>query len=155
MSTFTIREESADEALQAIFSLLPSHYEEVAVNKEHIKLNPDYEAYRNLYEAGNMTIMVARDDRNNAAIGYCIFFLTPHIHYKDKIYANNDIIYVHPNYRHCKLADNMLKMSEERLRQLGVSVMLLHMKVDHPFDELCLSNGYSEMEKLWYKYIGD
>ena len=64
------KEETYSQVIDEIKPLLEDHWEEIALNKEVIKLNPNYEMYEKLCNAGVMRIVTARDD--GKLIGYCI-----------------------------------------------------------------------------------
>jgi hypothetical protein len=67
--------------------LLEKHWEEIALNKDVIKLNPDWDAYADLEDAGILKIFTARSD--GKLIGYFVVFVKAHIHYKDHLRGIN------------------------------------------------------------------
>lgn len=149
----TYQVERLEDCLEELKPILKAHWEEVALNKDKIKLNPDYERYLALDKAGALHTVIARD--NDKLIGYYISFISYHIHYADNIYAMNDVIYIDPSYRKGTVAYRLLKFAEMKLKELGVDVMMLHMKTEHPFDRLCEGVGMKKVESIYSKYIGD
>lgn len=139
--------------LDELKPLLTLHWEEVALNKDKIKLNPDYDAYLQMEKQGMCHTVVVRDD--DKVVGYFICFIVNHMHYKDHKWALNDILFIHPDYRGGKIAYKMFKFAEEKLKALGVSVIQLHMKTDFPFEPLAKACGYNKMEYNYSKFIGD
>ena len=139
--------------LEELKPILHLHYEEVAENKDKISLNPDYDKYLAMDAAGILHTVLARDGEK--IIGYFICFVTPHIHYKDHLFASNDILFIHPDYRKGRAGIGLFKFAEQDLKAKGVSVLIIHMKVKHPFDPLCIKLGYTNIERLYSKYIGD
>ena len=130
-----------------------SHWEEVAANKEKVDFNPDYDKYKVIEDTGSLHIVTAR--KEGVLIGYFVSFLTPSIHYKDHVFALNDVLYVAEKYRGGSVAFKMFIFAESHLKKLGVSVIFIHMKVYAPFDKLCLKLGYTNVERSYSKYIGD
>ena len=71
--------------------LFPEHYEELCVTKD-FPYEPDYEAYRRIGAAGMLRCITCRAD--GELIGYIIFIVTPHLHYKSCVTAQEDIYFV-------------------------------------------------------------
>ena len=146
------REESFTNVKDDIKPLIEKHWEQIALNKDKIKLNPDWEAYQSLYMSGNLKIYTARDD--GELVGYFIVGVSPNIHYKDHLFATCDIIYVKPDKRAGMTGFKLSKFAEARLKELGVSVININTKVHAPFDSLMERMSYNLIERLYSKYIG-
>lgn len=131
--------------------LFVEHWHEVAMYQDHIELDVDKERYQQLEELGLIQTVIARDA--GRIVGYSVEIVAPHLHYKGDKYAINDIIYLDPEYRHGGYADQMLGFVESELRKDGVSVHILHMKVNIPFEGLALRNGYGKAEYTYSKLI--
>lgn len=133
--------------------LLTKHWEDIALNKEKIKLNPDWEVYENLEKTGNLGLYTARKD--GKLIGYFVVIATNHIHYKDHIFAANDIIYIDPDYRKGLTGLKLIKFVENDLKSIGVSVLTINTKVHMPFDILMERMKYNLIERTYSKYLGE
>ena len=72
------QEETYDSVIDEIKPLLEGHYQEIANNRDVIKLNPDYEIYKRFCELGQIRIVTARAD--GELVGYCIVVVRPHLH---------------------------------------------------------------------------
>lgn len=153
MSNVVYKTEVLDECLEEMKPLLEKHWEEIALHKDKIELNPDYESYYDIEETGSLHIVTAR--KLGKLIGYFISFINPHLHYKDHYFAINDILFVSPAYRNSSVGKEMFKFAEEELAKEGVSVLMMSMKTHAPFDHLCESLGYSNVERTYSKYIGE
>ena len=62
------KEEGYDDVINEILPLLEGHWQEIALNQDTIKLNPDYEQYKVLFKAGAMRMVTARED--GELVGY-------------------------------------------------------------------------------------
>jgi GNAT superfamily N-acetyltransferase len=113
-------------------SLIEMHWDEIALNQEKIKLNPDWEAYHNLEVQDKLKIFTARED--GLLVGYFVVIVATNIHYKDHLFASNDIIYLHPDYRKGMTGVKLIKFAEKCLSEDGVSVMTINTKIHKPFD---------------------
>ena len=82
----TYKTATVEECFDDIQKLFENHYEELSVTKQY-KLNPDYDVY--LQNSGRIRIVLCKDE--DAIIGYIVFFVAPHLHYKDCLMAIEDI----------------------------------------------------------------
>lgn len=153
MSNVTYQIEKLSNVLSEMKPLLQKHWEEVALHKDVIKLNPDYDEYQELEDAGVVRIATARD--GEALIGYFITMSQPHLHYKDHIYAVNDILYLSEEYRGADTAVGLFQFAEKDLKDLGVDVLIISMKTAKPFDALCEALGHTNVERTYSKFIGE
>ena len=149
MITFKV-EDFAD-VMEELKPMFEEHWHEVAVYQDKIDLSPDYDKYCGLPDDSLVTV-IAREE--GKAVGYSIYFVSPHIHYKDHLYAVNDIVFVDPEYRHGKTAPDMLDYAEAYLVELGCSVVTMHMKKHIPFESLMDYLEYDRIETIYTKYIG-
>jgi hypothetical protein len=133
--------------------LLNSHWEEIALNKEKIKLNPDWDAYQSLEEQGKLKIFTARDDEQ--LVGYFVVIVGTNIHYKDHLFAANDIIYLSPKHRKGFTGIKLIKFAEKCLKNDGVSVLTINTKVHQPFDKLMDFLKFRKIERVYSKYLGE
>ncbi len=133
--------------------LLEDHWKEIAMFKDKISFSPDYEKYLILQDMGALHVVVVRDE--GKIVGYFVSFIQPHIHYKDNIFAINDILYVDPSYRGGTVAYRMFKYAKKELKKIGVSVLMVHMKTKYPFEKLCESLGMDKEEFVYSVYLGD
>jgi GNAT superfamily N-acetyltransferase len=147
----TYQQESLATCANDAKDLLHSHWEEVAVNKDVIKLNPDWDAYYNLEEVGILKIFTARSD--GVLVGYFVVLCRTHIHYKDHIFAANDILYLHKDYRKGFTGAKLMKFAEKCLQEDGVSVLVVNTKRHKPFDSLLEWLGYKHVENVYSKLL--
>mgnify|MGYP000182766692 CR=1 FL=1 len=146
LEDFYVVKEEVDE-------LFYKHWEEIALNKDKIKLNPDWSFYELLYAEGLLGVYTVRKDKH--LVGYFIVVAKPHPHYKDHTFAVNDIIYIDPDYRKGLVGLKLIKFVEEDLKSKGVSVLAVNTKVHKPFDAVLKRLGFENTERLYTKYIGE
>ena len=136
-----------------IQELLKLHWQEIALNKEKIKLNPDWDAYEELERRGALKISTSR--KNGELIGYLDVLCSKNLHYKDHVFASNDVIYLHPDHRKGFTGIKLIKFAERCLKEDGVSVLAINTKVHRPFDKVLEFLGFNLTERLYSKYLGD
>jgi hypothetical protein len=111
--------------------LIELHWDEIALNKDSIKLNPDWDAYSNLEKQSKLKVFTARED--GLLVGYFVVVLGTNIHYKDHTFANNDV--------------------EKCLKEDGVSVLTINIKVHKPFDKVLERLKFKHIERVYSKYL--
>jgi len=133
--------------------LLEEHWEDIALNKDKIKVNPDWDTYYLLEDQGKLKIFTARLE--GKLIGYFVVIVAPHIHYKDHLFACNDLIFVSKEYRKGRTGLKLIKFAEKYLKEDGVSVLNINTKNHKPFHSLMKFLGYNSIETVYSKYLGD
>lgn len=134
-----------------IQDLLKSHWQEIALNKDFIHLNPDWDQYEEAEKAGQLQIFTAREGKR--LVGYFVTTTAKSLHYKDHVFATNDVIYLHPDYRKGLAGWHLLKTAEKYLRQDGVSLLFVNTKIHKPFDVLLTRLGYNHIENVFSKRL--
>lgn len=142
---FTHRRETWDEMVDDIKPLLHDHWEELALYKDDIPLDPDFEQYRAIYDAGILRPYGTR--LNGKLIGYALFTVTQrHPHYKHR-WAINDIIFIHPDHRNFGCGSGLFDCFEKELNSWGPVVIHITGKTDHPeLAMLLTARGYGHVE---------
>lgn len=138
---------------EEVNELFQKHWEEIALFKDRMKLNPDWDFYTALYEQRQLGLYTAR--KGKKLIGYFVVIAKSHPHYKDHLVAVNDIIFVDPEYRKGLTGYKLIKFAKENLKELGVSVLAVNIKVHKPFDKLLERLGFVNTERLYTVYLGD
>ncbi len=132
-------------------TLLPLHWEEIALNRDKIKLDVDWDAYQSIRDRNALHVLTVRDD--SKLIGYHICIVTPHLHYKSTLHALTDVYYILPEYRKGMTGIKMFKELEKSLRSLGVKKVFtgtkMHLDMGRIFEHL----GYNQAEKMYSKYL--
>lgn len=147
----TYQQESLVTTKEDARPLLEQHWEEIALNKDTIKLNPDWDAYADLEDAGVLKIFTARLD--GQLIGYFVVFVKEHLHYKDHLFAYNDILFLTKEYRKGFTGAKLMKFAEKCLKEDGVSVVIVNTKRHKPFDVLLNWLGYKHIENIYSKVL--
>lgn len=150
---FKYQREDFYKVKKEVDELFYNHWEEIAVNKDKIKLNPDWSFYEAIYNTGNLAIYTVRKDEE--LIGYFVVIAKPHPHYQDHLFAVNDIIYLAPEHRKGLVGYKLIKFAENDLKKMGISVLVVNTKVHKPFDPLMERLGFNLVERVYSKYIGE
>lgn len=141
--------ERVQDVREEVMPLLLAHWEEIALNKETVPLDIDWDAYKRIEDKGLYSATTARD--NGKIIGYFAYFIVPNFHYKSLKVAEGDIFYLQQNYRNGLLGARLLAESEKNVKKLGVNKIIN--KVKHHFKN---DNGLGVgvlFERMGYKTI--
>lgn len=148
----TYQEDSFYDILQSeLKPLLDLHWEEIALDKEAIKLDPDFDTYLSMEESGMLSTITVRDD--GRLIGYQLAILTHNMHYKSSYEALVDIYYIHPDYRKGRVGIKLFKFCEEVYRAKGINKISTSCKLHHDIGSVFLYLKYKEIERVFSKLI--
>jgi len=148
------REERAEDLVDEIKLHIHNHWEEVEQYKDKIKLNPDFNKYIELDNLGMLHVVTARREQDLKLIGYFISVIMPPLHHKDHLFAVSDIIYIAPEYRGKLLGLKLIKYTEKKLKEKGVSVLNITMKTHASFEKILERIDFNKQEITYTKYIG-
>jgi GNAT superfamily N-acetyltransferase len=122
--------ETLDDTKGECDELIAAHWREIAVWQD-IPLDPDWVAYDSLSKAGMLAIYTVRTEEEKL-VGYAVFVLRKHTHYKGHSWAMNDIVFVHPDYRDGRIGRRLAKFWEQDLKNRGINVVHVNVKTAHP-----------------------
>ena len=94
-------------------ALAEREYAEVG-QKDLDALNVDWARYRELDAAGKIATFIARRDR--VIVGYAVFVVQTHIHYRNALVAANSAVYVAPEARAGRVVLKLLRYAEIGLK---------------------------------------
>ena len=147
--------EYRQEILQTAFSdaleLFKLHWDEVALNKDFIELNPDYNAYLECEQNENLKIFTAREGEE--LVGYFAVIVTRSLHYCDHKFATNDVIFMHKDHRKGMASIKLIKFAIECLREDGVSLLMMNTKVHKPYDIVLKRLKFEHIENVYSKRL--
>ena len=141
----------SDKLIGEVQPLIELHYEELTLHKQVVKLDPDWNRYKSLADQNMITIITARD--KGILIGYSLFFVNSHIHYKNNIMANNDVLYLHPDYRQGRTGLKLIRKCEQVLQEQQVDKIVWHVKYAKDFRQILYRLGYEDEDALVGKII--
>jgi GNAT superfamily N-acetyltransferase len=139
--------EPYSEVINEMRLMYPAHWAEVAINKDLVGLNPDYDRYSELDGQGLLHLVTARS--NGDLVGYHLMIVTRHLHHKDSLSAISDITYLKPKYRKGMTGVKFLKYAFDGLRDMGVKCIHTSCKVNHDFGKILERLGFKEEERLY------
>jgi len=133
--------------------LYPAHYEELALDKDKVPLDIDYERYEALDAANILLVVTLRDE--GRLVGYFMGFLMPHLHYRTCLTMAMDIFWTHPDIRGGMEGVRLFREVEQEAKRRGAHRLYygskLHKDCSRLFDYLKMT----PVETYYSKWIGD
>jgi hypothetical protein len=134
-------------------ALLAEHYEELARNKEVIKLAPNWEGYEGLERVGRLYTLSVWDD--GEMVGYSVFMFGTSLHYRETSYASNDVLFLKASHRAGITGVKLIRECERQLAKLGVKKIFWRVKYGTVMEKLLPRMGYEPEEHTLAKLLGE
>lgn len=152
MQMYKTQQETYNQVIDEIKPLLHEHWLEIALNKDTVLLDPDYELYQLLEVKGMLHITTIRDE--GKLIGYAIYVISPNIHYKSLKVAESDIFFLKKDYRNMGVGKQLLIHAEKHLVSLGVNKIINRVKLNTDAGYVFEIMGHKPIEKVYSKLVG-
>lgn len=136
-------------------TLLGTHYEELALNKDKVPLSPQWHAYAARESAGQLVYVTLREE--GQLIGYIIMFVAPGLHYETCLTASMDILFVRPDKRTAGARGVLMMMDalEAELKRRGVDRWFMGTKLHKDIGAVFKRKGFEPVEMTYTKWLGD
>lgn len=142
-----IREETVDQAWPEISALMQKHFFELSKYADKLKLDIDLDYYKKL-ELVNLLRVYAIRDNDEKMIGYAVFTVMNHLRYKYKIAAQNDVIFLLPEYRKGFTGVKIVKEITSRLLE-EADLVTWHVKDSHDFSPILTRMGFVKQDTVY------
>jgi GNAT superfamily N-acetyltransferase len=139
--------ESWLDVLPELKAMFDAHWEEIALNRDAIKLDIDYDLYERLTRSGELHLVTARDD--GWLVGYHVSVIRPHPHYKSTLHCLTDVFYLRPEYRSGMTGYKLIKFFRDSLKARGVKKVLMGTKLGIDIDPLMKRLGFTPIERVY------
>ena len=140
--------EQADTCFEEAAPLIEKYRREIAYYTD-LNLEPDYGRYAALEKANVLRAYTARLDEK--IIGFAVFHVATHLHFKSNIFAMHDILYIMPEHR--GFGYKFIRWCTEELRADGVSVVYFSVNVNYDYRPLLERMGFEHTDHLYAKRI--
>ena len=134
-------------------SLLPRHWQEVALDQDRVELAPNWARYADLDAVGALSLVTMRN--NGALCGYCIMIVAPGLHAMTTLEARMDVFWVAPEVRGRMGGVRLFKAVERELKRRGVKRIFAGSKLHRDSGALFIRLGFMPIERWFEKWIGD
>ncbi len=132
--------------------LLPIHYEELALNKDKVPLDPQWDVYAAREDAGQVLYVTLR--QAGKLVGYFIGFIAPSLHYRTCLTLTMDIYYTVPEIRGGTAAIRLFRLVEREAKRRGVQRIFYGSKNHKDSSRLFGALGFDPVETYHSKWVG-
>lgn len=134
-----LQEEITEALLDEIIPLLVGHYAELPRFKD-IKPEPDWDFYLKAGSIGVMKCFTLREE--GKLIGYAVFSVSKHPHFKNSLQAVHDLLYLEPASRKGRNGIEFIKDCDEALTAMGCQVISWSSNSQHDYSAILERLGY-------------
>lgn len=138
-----------DEAL----NIFPTHWQELALNKDKVPLNPHYDIYQKKEKEGQLLVISLREEAK--LIGYFVGFVGRSLHYKDMMTCTPDIYYVLQDKRLQNAGTILFNFVKQELKRRGVVYWVIGDKNHKSAGEFFEGLGFNKIENYYSMWIGE
>lgn len=144
--------ENYADCIEELKTVYPDHWDELALNKDHVPLAPMYEVYDARDAAGELMLVVLRSSGKLA--GYFLGFIGPALHYRTCLTLTLDIFRVLPEYRDGTAGVKLFKAAQAEAKRRGVQRMFVGSKCHADASALFKRLGYEPVETFYSCWLG-
>jgi hypothetical protein len=123
----------------------------LALNKESVPLDVDFEGYRTNSAAGRLHVLTARAE--GVLAGYYVSVIVPHPHYRTTLFGLVDAYYVVPRFRTALCGLELFLTLEEEMGKLGVRCLISTTKLHYDLSPLFERCGWQPAGKTFTKVL--
>jgi hypothetical protein len=126
--------ESFSHAYAEAGPLMEAHWQEIAKNKDLLKLNPDVACYQAIEQNNKMLLVTARCETR--LVGYFLWLLVTHAHYKHVLVAEEDLHFMLPEFRRGLTGYSFIKAACKAATDAGAKLLIMREKIGHEHQAL-------------------
>lgn len=131
------------------------HWSEIALDRDIVPLDPNWDFYEFLDRGGALAILTARSRKGKLA-GYIFNRLGPHDHYVSTIFAHTEMFWLHPFFRKGWQPVKMFQANLRGLKERSVVVASISFKLhfkDGRVGQLLARLGYEPADIVLRKRL--
>jgi GNAT superfamily N-acetyltransferase len=149
----TAQVEPYSKCLPELMECYDLHWEELALNKDKVPLDPQYDLYEARDNAGQLLLVTLRE--TGRLVGYFIGFIAPGFHYKTCLTLTMDIFWTHPDVRGGFSGVKLFRLVEKEAKRRGVHRMFYGSKMHKDASRLFEFLKMEPVEIYYSKWIGE
>jgi len=132
--------ERIEDLVDEIKPLHAAHWAETESYRHGIELNADYDYMVNAERQGRFILFTVRYE--GTLVGNCMMYLSKSTH-TQKWVAEEDTIFILPEYRKGRLGVRLIRYVEDVLRNMGISEIRITVKTVNTVAKLMMRMGYA------------
>lgn len=148
----TYQQESLVTVARDLGELARLDWEEINHDDEAYPLDPDWDLYGMLEDAGSLFIFTVRD--GGRLVGYFSVVKSPNPHSKGKFIFCNDVIFLHKDYRKGFIGYKLFQFVEKCLKEDGCTNLQVVFTKQYDITPLLSKLNYKPIESKFEKRLG-
>lgn len=151
MEHLAIQVENFGDVIGEMKPLFQRHWEELALDKETVPLDPDWARYAAMEAQGQLSTVTVRC--RGELVGYAIMIVTPGLHYRSTLHGVMDMFWLAPEHRGHFGGIRLFKRVEAELKRRGVRRIFVGSKLHRDTSRLFTALGYWPIEHWFSKMV--
>ena len=151
MNRITYQVENWDSYYSDCQELWKEHYDEIAVDKERMEMAPDVSFYQVCEDAGMLSILTAR--QNGKMIGYFLFIVRPHPHYRNVLCAFEDAYFMSKSCRKGMAGVRLIAEAEKVAKARGAKKLCVFTKMFKDLGKIYERRGYKLTDHVYWRWL--
>ena len=158
----TAHVERLQDSLEEMKPFFDPHWQELALNRDKVPLDPQYQTYLTREAMGEVLLVVLRE--RGKIIAYFVGFVAPGMHYRTCLTLTMDIFWLHPDYRaedslgaveQEMLCVQLFDAVKEEAKRRGIQRTFYGSKLSKDASALFEHLGMVEVERYYSEWIGE
>ena len=137
--------------LDDLDQMLYEHWIEMGKHRDEVPLDPDYICAATLQDSEHLLTIGVFDDEE--MVGYSINILTPLLHSRDTLGAQNAVLWLRPQYRKGFTGVRLIQYTEMMAKHMGCKIFLLSARPDTVMFELLPKLKYDVHETVYSRVL--
>lgn len=140
------REAFCPALMSEMVPLIVRHFREVSHFRD-VSIEPDFDHYVAAEAAGILRIYTARTE--GKLVGYSVFVVTQHPHFKGLTQANEELLFLDPEHRKGSLGLDLIDYCDNALKHEGVNIVFHTVSQERDFSPLLVRRGYELCDQVY------
>lgn len=136
---------------QDLETMMHAHWRECSIDRDAVPFDPDWLTAYTMERCGTLRCFGLYSD--GELVGYAVFQVYSHLHFKSTRYASNSGIYVKPECRRGNAGAKLLVDSEKLLRDAGVRKITYSVPDTSALGAMLEKGGYAPSERYYTKMV--
>lgn len=132
-------------------TMMHAHWRECSLNHEEVPFDPDWLVAYTMERCGTLRCFGLFSD--GELVGYAVFQVYGHLHFKSTRYASNSGIYIKPECRRGNAGAKLIVDSEKLLGEAGVRKITYSVPDASALGAMLEKGGYVASERYFTKLV--
>jgi hypothetical protein len=132
-------------------ALMHAHWRECSIDQEEVPFDPDWLMGYTMERCGLLHAFGLYSDAE--LIGYSVFEVSTHLHFKQTKFAFNSGLFIAPEHRRGNAAVKLIVESDRLLKEMGVRKIVYIAPHASPLNKLLVGANYTPTETYYTKLV--